>query len=57
MSTIEELHIYNAFKSNPNDVLNEKLKYNCNVLFYLIVSTKSRLRIDPRQQFKVNRWG
>lgn len=33
LTTMEELHIYNAFKNDPRNVLNEKLKYNCNVLF------------------------
>jgi hypothetical protein len=52
MSTIEELHIYNAFKSNPNDVLNEKLKYNCNVLFNRInqIQTKNRPKITVQGQ-------
>ena len=33
MTTLEQMEIYNSFKENPNNVLNEKLKYNQNVIF------------------------
>lgn len=32
MKTMEESHIYNAFKKLPNNVLNEKKNYNTYVL-------------------------
>ena len=33
MTTLEEMEIYNHFKTEPDNMLNEKLKYNSNILF------------------------
>jgi hypothetical protein len=51
MNTMEELHIYSAFKTQQNNVLNEKLKYSCNVLFNSIeeIQRKSRHKIREVQ--------
>lgn len=43
MNIIGELHIYKAFRNNPNsnDVLNGKLKYNSSVLFNCITELEA----------------
>ena len=42
ITTLEEMEIYNNFKSSPNNILNDKLKYNTNILFNRINSFKVR---------------
>lgn len=56
MTSIKELHIYNDFKNQTNNVLNEKEKYNTNVLYNRIQDIKEKLGL--RQETLItNKWG
>ena len=47
MNTLEEYEVYKAYKLDPNNILNDKLCFNTNALYDIVMSAEdSRKRND-----------
>lgn len=58
MSTMDKLQIYNVFKNDSNNSLNEKLRYNSKILFSSYKQTKkwqpnNKMRFFTQRQAEI----